>query len=535
MATWFLEVLHSPVTFPSNMIPLRPGRTLIGRDPTCDFRIADPRISTRHCLIDISDNRVEIADLHSTNGTFLDGARVQRKTWEPGQTLGLGSTQLRLLWMPFPKEENGSSISLNDSGFEFAVVSEQGIPAAKATDSGEPKKIESLSRRLHVLQESVYALTGAPSVPELLDRMMQLLFSAVHCDTGYMLVTEPDNANAVHAHLAYENGRRKENLDDKLYSRTLVSKALENKAGFIFDSDESGTYATEQSASIFQLHIKTALCCPIHSEGRVFGVIYLDEKKSGVKFSAEDLELVMHVAGIAGMAIENVELYRRLRAEVRIREHLKRFVSPNVAEKIIAERGNGDFHLTSRRMPISVVFADIRGFTPLSEDLPPLSVARVLNTYFSRMSEVVFQNGGTLDKFIGDCMMILFNAPFTHPDHEVAAVKTAVDMRRELLNILPELKRQGLPEIRMGIGINTGEAVAGSIGTDTRMEYTAVGDVINTASRICGIAKPDQIVVTESVYEKVKDNFQTKMLGMVQLKGKSQPIALYEIVDNLTA
>ena len=243
----------------------------------------------------------------------------------------------------------------------------------------------------------------------------------------------------------------------------------------------------------------------------------------------------MHVAGIAGMAIENVELYRRLRAEVRIREHLKRFVSPNVAEKIIAERGNGDFHLTSRRMPISVVFADIRGFTPLSEDLPPLSVARVLNTYFSRMSEVVFQNGGTLDKFIGDCMMILFNAPFTHPDHEVAAVKTAVDMRRELLNILPELKRQGLPEIRMGIGINTGEAVAGSIGTDTRMEYTAVGDVINTASRICGIAKPDQIVVTESVYEKVKDHFQTKMLGMVQLKGKSQPIALYEIVDNLTA
>jgi adenylate cyclase len=346
-------------------------------------------------------------------------------------------------------------------------------------------------------------------------------------------VTEHGNREAVHTHLAYEEGRRKENLEERLYSRTLVSKALESKTGFIFDRDESGTMSeADQSSSIFQLHIKTALCCPIHSEGRVFGVIYLDGKKSGQKFTTDDLELVMHVAGIAGMAIENIELYRKLRSEVRIREHLRRFVSPNVAEKIIAERGGGDFHLISQRTPVSVLFADIRGFTRISESLPPLTVARILNAFFSRMSEVVFRNGGTLDKFVGDSLMVLFNAPVLHPDHEMAAVKTAVEMRRHLREMLPEWKAQGLPEIHMGIGINSGEAVAGSIGTDERMEYTAIGDTVNTAARVCGIAKPDQILVTGNVYEKLPVEFKAAPLGPVQLKGKSQPVPLFEIVED---
>jgi adenylate cyclase len=535
MSAWFLEVLRSPASFPNAVIPLRLGRTLVGRDVGCDLRIPDPRVSSRHCLIEISGDHVEISDLHSTNGTFIDGVRVQRTGWLPGQKLSLGATELGLTWKPVAGEPGFHPVSLNESDFDFSIVSERGIPGegGRTTESSEPLSAETLSRHLHVLQQSIRALTGAPSVPELLDRVMLLLFEAVHCDTGYILVMEHGNQEAVRTHLAYEGGRRKENLEERLYSRTLVSKALESKTGFIFDRDESGTMPeADQSSSIFQLHIKTALCCPIHSEGRVFGVIYLDGKKSGQKFTPDDLELVMHVAGIAGMAIENIELYRKLRSEVRIREHLRRFVSPNVAEKIIAERGGGDFHLISQRTPISVLFADIRGFTRISESLPPLTVARILNAFFSRMSEVVFRNGGTLDKFVGDSMMVLFNAPVLHPDHEMAAVKTAVEMRRHLREMLPEWKAQGLPEIHMGIGINSGEAVAGSIGTDERMEYTAIGDTVNTAARVCGIAKPDQILVTGSIYEKLPVEFKAAPLGPVQLKGKSQPVLLFEIVED---
>ena len=149
------------------------------------------------------------------------------------------------------------------------------------------------------------------------------------------------------------------------------------------------------------------------------------------------------------------------------------------------------------------------------------------------MCTIVFANGGTLDKFIGDCMMVLFNAPVTVKDHEYAAVKTAIEMRRRLNELLPVWKEQGIPDFQVGIGINTGEAVVGSIGTSARMEYTAIGDAVNISSRVCGIAKPNQILITENVFEKVKDRFRTVMLGATQLKGKSRQVLVHEVVDDL--
>jgi len=533
---WKLQVIRSPVLPSGETWPLNSGSTVVGREDVCDIVISDPRISSQHFRLEISGNGVKIVDLQSTNGTFLDGKAIQQENWMPGRKLAAGGTELELVSVnPAPALSETAPVALNNRGFDFNIVSERGI--------SEPENSEAplaggavLARHLKVLQQSVRTLSGAPSVPELLDRMMRLLFEAVECDTGYMLVTDPANREEIRAHLAYEKGHKRENLEERLYSRTLVSKVLESKSGFLFDSEAGGMGlmgAPDSSQSIFQLRIKTALCCPIHSEGRVFGVIYLDSKRNRKKFSGEDLDLSMYVAGIAGMALENAELYRKLRAEAAIRDNLRRFLSPNVAEKIIAERGSGDFHLKSQKARLSVLFADIRGFTPLSEALSPLTVAQLLNTYFSEMCAIVFRNGGTLDKFIGDCMMVLFNAPVEVADHESVAVKTAVEMRRRLAQILPEWKRRGLPEIQVGIGINSGEAVVGSLGTDARMEYTAIGDAVNIASRLCGIAKPGQILVSESVFEKTKASFRTSMLGATQLKGKSRQVLVYEIVDDL--
>jgi adenylate cyclase len=228
-----------------------------------------------------------------------------------------------------------------------------------------------------------------------------------------------------------------------------------------------------------------------------------------------------------------MELYKKLETESLIRDHLKRFCSPNIAEKIIAERGNGDFHLQSQKTNLTVLFADIRGFTPLSETLAPLEVAQLLNSYFSEMCAIVFANGGTLDKFIGDCMMVLFNAPVAVKDHEYMAVKTALEMKTRLRKMLPQWQANGIPEFQVGIGINTGDAVVGSIGTTSRMEYTAIGDTVNISSRVCGIAKPNQILITEAVYEKVKDRFRTASMGATQLKGKSRMVMVHEVVDDL--
>ncbi len=539
---WNLEVLKSHGKT-SRKIPLRAGRMLLGREG-CDIEIPDPRISAHHCWVQLENDQVEVMDNHSTNGTFINGARIQQAILAPGHILMIGNTELCLQKQDLTSESAQSvtdpaQISLSSKGFDFSIVKERKITFEDEDDDSnlsDAKRVELLNRRLQVLQRGVRTLNRAPSVPELLDQVMQLLFEAVNCNTGYILLVDPEDTEKTRAHLAYEKGKRKENLEDRLYSRTLVSKVLESKAGFIFDSEESGNSlmgGADQSLSIVQLRIKTALCCPIHSEGRVFGVVYLDNKKRGSKFVSDDLDLSMNVAGIAGMAIENIELIRKLRTEAMIRDNLKRFVSPNVAERIIAERGSGNFHLQSQKSQLSVLFVDIRGFTPLSEALSPLAVAQLLNAYFSQMCEIVFKNGGTLDKFIGDCMMVLFNAPVALPDHERIAVKTAVEMRQRLAKILPEWKRNGIPDFQVGFGINCGEAVVGSIGTESRMEYTAIGDTVNIASRVCGIAKPNQILITENIFEKVRNHFSTASLGATQLKGKSNQVLVYEVIDDV--
>jgi len=542
----YIEIISSPANLSTNRFPLKEGANVLGREKGCDIEIADPRISSKHAIILVQGQDAEIIDQNSTNGIYLDDQRVRKAKWRDGATVFMGNTELRLKtgaavdnqlkngtsqWgqketAPGPGSPAGRPKSLNNSNFDFNIVEEKKIGVAAADASQD-----SFAKRMAIINKMIKSIGLVHSVPELLDRTMTLLFEAVNCDTGYILVTDPANHDAISDHLAYEHGVRKQNLEEKLYSRTLVSTVIQKKSGFIFDSDESGEQ--DQSLSIFQLRIKTALCCPIHSEGQVYGVLYLDNKKRGAKFNGDDLDLAMNIAGISGVAIENLQLSKKLETESLIRDHLKRFCSPNIADKIIAERGSSDFHLQSQKTTVTVLFADIRGFTPLSESLAPLEVAQLLNNYFSEMCGIVFANGGTLDKFIGDCMMVLFNAPVPVADHEYFAVKPALQMRNRLQQKLPEWKAAGIPEFQVGIGVNTGDVVVGSIGTSTRMEYTAIGDTVNISSRVCGIARPNQVLITDSMLEKVKGRFRTVSLGAVQLKGKSRQVFVHEVVDDL--
>jgi adenylate cyclase len=542
----YLEIISSPANLKTNRFPLKEGANVLGREAGCDIEIPDPRISSKHAIIMVQGQNVEIIDQNSTNGIYLDEQRVRKGKWTDGSSVFMGNTEMRLKagaavdnslktgtsqWgqkesAPGTRGLDGRPKSLNNSSFDFNIVEEKKIgPAAVEVSQ------DSFAKRMAIINKMIKSIGLVHSVPELLDRTMTLLFEAVNCDTGYILVTNPANHDAISDHLAYEHGVRKENLEEKLYSRTLVSTVIQKKSGFIFDSDESGEQ--DQSLSIFQLRIKTALCCPIHSEGQVYGVLYLDNKKRGAKFNGDDLDLAMNIAGISGVVIENLQLSKKLETESLIRDHLKRFCSPNIAEKIIAERGSSDFHLQSQKTNVTVLFADIRGFTPLSESLAPLAVAQLLNNYFSEMCAIVFANGGTLDKFIGDCMMVLFNAPVPVADHEYFAVKTALQMRNRLQQKLPEWKAAGIPEFQVGIGVNTGDVVVGSIGTSSRMEYTAIGDTVNISSRVCGIARPNQVLITDSILEKVKGRFRTVSLGAVQLKGKSRQVFVHEVVDDL--
>lgn len=206
----------------------------------------------------------------------------------------------------------------------------------------------------------------------------------------------------------------------------------------------------------------------------------------------------------------------------------KQYVAPQVVDKISKDK---DFELVlgGENRHIACLFVDIRGFTTMSESLKPEEVVEILNEYLSLTTNSIFQNGGTLDKFVGDATMAVFNAPFDLEDYIYKAVCTARDMKAGADAIAEKFEKRFGKSVGFGIGVNCGNAVVGNIGCDFRMDYTAIGDTVNTAARLESNAKRGQILISREVYEAVKDRVEVTPIGEIPLKGKTQGVFVYQL------
>jgi adenylate cyclase len=239
------------------------------------------------------------------------------------------------------------------------------------------------------------------------------------------------------------------------------------------------------------------------------------------------LELVpVGLALVSGYGTTVVVNYIR---EQREKRRLSRFFSPDVIKEILKTQSESS--LVGRRRRVSVLFSDIRGFTSLSEKLSPEEVVEMLRDYLTTMTEVVFKYGGTVDKYIGDAIMALYGAPFDQPNHAEQAVRTALEFQEQVKVLSERWEAKCGVRLRNGVGINTGEAVVGTIGSQQRLEYTAIGDTINLASRLEGLTKDflSPIVISESTYEEVRHLFYSRYLGEVKVKGKEIPVRIYAV------
>ncbi|GBC59118.1 hypothetical protein DENIS_0054 [Desulfonema ishimotonii] len=227
------------------------------------------------------------------------------------------------------------------------------------------------------------------------------------------------------------------------------------------------------------------------------------------------------------------DIDERKKAEIKIREdaetrrRFERLLSPDLAEMVVSgdlkvEKGGEDRVAT-------VLFADIRGFTSMSENTRAAEVLQMLNEYFEAMVEIVFRYEGTVDKFIGDAIMVIWGAPVTHADDPYRAVRAATDMRATLTDFNKKRNAQGKQPLRIGIGINTGRLVAGYIGSNQTMSYSVIGDTVNTASRLCSAAQAGKIIISESTYRCVRDHFSVTKLNPIRVKGKLNPIQIFNI------
>ena len=216
--------------------------------------------------------------------------------------------------------------------------------------------------------------------------------------------------------------------------------------------------------------------------------------------------------------------------EQREKRRLSRFFSPDVVAEIVRHRN--DAKLTANRRRMTVLFSDIRGFTSMSEKMQPEEVVAFLREYLTVMTQAVFNHGGTVDKYIGDAIMALYNVPFDAPDHALRAVRTALEFQERLQPLAERFAARHGGTLACGVGIHTGDAVVGTIGSEQRLEYTAIGDTINLGSRLEGLTKEFSvpIIISEATYAEVRDHFGARDLGEVTVKGKVIPVKIYAIV-----
>jgi adenylate cyclase len=204
-----------------------------------------------------------------------------------------------------------------------------------------------------------------------------------------------------------------------------------------------------------------------------------------------------------------------------------RYVSYEVAKKLT--QGGQVLDLGGIRREITVLFLDIRGFTAISEARSPEEVVNILNSLFEIVNKVIFNHGGTLDKYIGDAVMAVFNAPLDMENHENQAVQVAVEIQRNIAEHAEEYEKLYGAEIGVGIGINSGEAVVGNIGTKERTDYTAIGDVVNIAARLEAKSEKGEILIGRSTKEKLSTQYGVDLKGLVNLDGKKEPIEVYRV------
>jgi len=234
---------------------------------------------------------------------------------------------------------------------------------------------------------------------------------------------------------------------------------------------------------------------------------------------------------VFGYAAGNLTRYvTEGREKKRYRSTLMKYVAPQLVEAIMQNPRMAELH--NEKLDLTVLFSDVRGFTSISEKIPVDQLVATLNEFLNEMVEVIFAHGGTLDKFVGDCVMAIWGAPVRQDNHAELAARAALEMQAALRRLNEKWREQGRPELSIGVGINTGEMIFGNIGAERRMDFTVIGDNVNLASRLESSTKELKaaIVISEATYQRITDTAEVRDLGTIKVKGKDVSIRVYELL-----
>ncbi len=518
------------------------GEVVIGRSPDCQIVLKDFGISRTHARIVVDEDGIRIADLKSKNGTQVNGVPIVEAPLKDGDRILLGKFQLAfsktlegkvVLDEDKPLSEEAGTIirSVGElSRLLSTTDTKGGVALADAKKAPDVAEIEKSNRILKVLTKVAETLIAVRPVEEVLEQVMDIVFEHIPSDRGFLMLQEEPENKLVPMVIKHRNPGSGVDSGKITISKTIADRVLKDRVS-ILTSDAMVDPRFGAGDSIRFHGIRSAMCAPLWNKDQVIGIIHVDSPMLTNCFTLNDLDLLTALANYAAVAVERARLNQKIVAEEKKRERLGRFLSPQVTQRILnASDSQGAALGVPEVKDVSILFADIVGFTTMSEKMSPAAVALLLNDYLSRMTDVIFKYDGTLDKYIGDAIMAVYGAPLDMPDHAAAAVKSALEMQERLTEFNSE-RKEG-PHLRIRIGINSGKAVAGEIGSINKKEYTVLGDVVNTASRLeSSVAKPGMVVIGENTYNAVIDQFECKSMGSFTLKGKEKVVSVYEVVS----
>lgn len=500
--------------------PLSDGETSVGRSPVCVLVIDDVTLSRRHAVFRVSGGGCTVRDAGSSNGTAVNNRAVTQAEVSDGDIVTLGRLALQI------NESSDDQLSLSE---EQLVLGEdtvyRPVTDVPGTAGAEVTRVDA-TRLFALLSEIGRTLVDVESLSDILERVAALVFTAVAADRCFVLLRDHAGDELVARVVTSRDGSRPANAT---VSRTVIAQVMERRVALLarnalLDSDLG------RAESIVAHNIRSFMCAPLWNQREVIGVLYADTPRAD-RFVDADLDLFAALSNYAAVAIERARLAARVQEEQRRRERLARYHSPRVVDRILDDAAetdtDGDFIAQER--DVSVLFADIVGFTSYAEGRSPRATAQELNRCLATMSDAVFAEDGTLDKFLGDAVLAVFGAPFDQPDHAQRAVRAAVGIQRAMA-ALPREADDAPLEVR--VGINSGRAMTGDVGSPRRREYTVLGDVVNTASRVqSDVAQPGQIVITRSTRDQLDDRVSTRSLGSIRLRGRVATIELFEVAD----
>ncbi len=552
-----------------------PGETyFIGRAKENHIVLNDRRVSRRHAYLiadagnfKIVDGYVENGELkRSVNRIFVNGVPQLEKNLESGDRIIIGESKLSFEMLPtatafapknsvshqktaaapvdeiedVPTGVNYDDKPLGHTQMQISANEIIGIRSNLAIETGvaTPEELKELRRKakaLDLLYEMSKTLGTVFDLKEIFVKATDLIFRGTPAERVVALLADETVDGKILDYSLYPIATRARDAkleaasEQMTISRTITLKVMREKVALL-SQDAKTDEQFRGAASIVAQGVRSTICAPLITESNVHGVVYADRFDPFSSFSSDDLELISAVAAQTAMVIETVKAHNRLAREEVARANYSRFMPEYVVKQLLNDPNS--FKLGGVNQTVTILFADIRGFTAFAERETPEKVVKLLNRYFSLMSEIIFAHGGTLDKYIGDGLMAIFGAPNASPEDAKNALKAAVTMQMQLGTLNRELESEGFERISIGIGLHTGETVIGYIGSDRRSEYTAIGDTVNIASRLESNAKGGQILVSEATARAGGNVFSYSPQDALTVKNRLQSVSLFEVKWN---